>query len=360
MNMKFIYIHIILFCSLCLYACDQERYNSDNNIPEIPVPDLQSLKEAPYPIGAALGINNLKNKEEYRNTVLNEMTSITAENAMKMKFISLGRKQYNFEDGDYIVNFGQEHNLRVHGHTLIWSRSTPPDWIVNFEGDKEEWKALMKEYIQDVVGHFKGKVASWDVINEILNEDGTLFDCVWLRNIGPEYIELAFRYAHEADPDALLFYNDYGHEYSHARRYTVYHLTDSLARKGVPIHGIGLQMHTSINRSVNDLRYAIMAAGSTGLKIHVSELDVGVNPEKKADAVFTEELALKQQESYKAVAMAMSKLPEEQRFGITMWGVHDPSSWASTNPDWVLPFDSKYRKKPAYDGLLQGFYMLLQ
>lgn len=356
--MRNILFYIMIFCPFCFFACEKEKYDSDNSIPEMPMANIASLKEAPYPMGAALGINNLKNNAEYRNTVLKEMTSITAENAMKMNYISLGRKKYNFEDADYVVNFGVENNLRIHGHTLIWSRATPPAWIANFVGDKEEWKEMMKEYIQDVVGRYKGKVASWDVLNEILNDNGTLFDCIWLQKIGPEYIELAFRYAHEADPDAILFYNDYGHEYSHARRYTVYHLTDSLARKGVPIHGIGLQMHTHTNRPTSDIRYAIMAAGSTKLKIHVSELDISVNPDKKADAKFTEELALKQKESYRAAAKAMADLPAEQRFGITMWGVHDPSSWASRNPDWVLPFDDKFQRKPAYDGLLQGFYQL--
>lgn len=357
--MKNILLYMIFFLPFCFCACDQEKFDSDNSIPETPMANIATLKESPYPMGAALGINNLKNNVEYRNTVIKEMTSITAENAMKMNFISLGRKNYNFDDADYIVNFGVENKMRIHGHTLIWSRATPPAWITNFVGEKEDWKELMKEYIHDVVGRYKGKVASWDVVNEILNDDGTLFDCVWLKNIGPEYIELAFRYAHEADPDAILFYNDYGHEYSHARRYSVFHISDSLAKKGVPIHGIGLQTHTHTNRALSDLRYSIMSVSGTKLKIHVSELDVSVNPEKKANAVFTEELAEKQRAAYQAVAKAMADLPQEQRFGVTMWGVHDPSSWASKNPDWTLPFDDKFQRKPAYDGLLQGIYGLV-
>lgn len=353
--MKKIFIYISFLFALTLFACDKEEFNSDNSVPETPMVNIANLREAPYPIGAALNINTLKNNQEYRNTVIKEMSSVTGENAMKMNTISKGRKQYNFDDADYLVNFAQENKIRVHGHTLIWYKHTP-DWVANFTGSAEDWKTIMKEYIQDVVGRYKGKVASWDVVNEIINDNGTLRDCIWLQKIGPEYIELAFRYAHEADPNAVLFYNEYGHEYSHVRRYTVNHLADSLAKKGVPIHGIGLQMHTNINRSVEDLRYAVVAAAVTKLKVHVSELDIAVNPDKKADATFTDELALKQKESYRMVAKAMNDIPANQQFGITMWGMHDPSSWLSSNPDWALVFNSKFERKPAYDGFLQGFY----
>ncbi|MFV0536022.1 MAG: endo-1,4-beta-xylanase [Dysgonomonas sp.] len=350
--MKNILLYIAL--TIILTSCDKEKFDSDNSIQEPPKANIENLRQASYPIGAAININTLKNNTEYRNTIIKEMSSVTAENAMKMNTISIGRKQYNFDDADYLVNFAQENNLRVHGHTLIWYKHTPT-WVSNFIGTTEDWKTIMKEYIQDVVGRYKGKVASWDVVNEIINDNGTLRDCIWLQKIGPEYIELAFQYAHEADPDAILFYNDYGHEYSHSRRYTVNHISDSLAKKGVPIHGIGLQMHTNINRSVNDLRYAITAAAVTKLKVHVSEFDVAVNPDKKA-ITFTEDLALKQQESYRAAFKAMMDIPENQRFGVTMWGVHDPSSWLSVNPDWALPFNDKFERKPAYDGILQGIY----
>ncbi|WP_080905532.1 endo-1,4-beta-xylanase [Parabacteroides sp. Marseille-P3160] len=349
-----IFIYIPFFWVFIFSSCDKEEFNSDNGIIEPPTAHIENLRQAPYPIGAAINVNTLKNNSEYRNAVIKEMSSVTAENAMKMNTISEGRRQYNFEDADYLVNFAQENNMRVHGHTLIWYKHTP-GWISDFSGNTEEWKTIMKEYIQDVVGRYKGKVTSWDVVNEIIDDQGELRDCIWLQKIGPEYIELAFRYAHEADPDALLFYNDYGHEYSDTRRYAVNYIADSLAKKGVPIHGIGLQMHTNINRSVDDLRYAITAAAITKLKVHVSELDVAVNPEKK-NITFTTDLALKQKDSYRAVMKAMMDIPQDQQFGVTMWGVHDPSSWLSNNPDWALPFNNNFERKPAYEGILQGVY----
>lgn len=354
--MKSIYqnISIMLALGVMTFSCKKEDFNSDNSAPDYPSAAITSLKQAPYLIGAAINVNTLKNNANYRATVINEMSSVTAENAMKMNVISLGRKNYFWDDADYLVDFAVANKMRVHGHTLVWYKNIP-GWVTSFSGTAEDWKTIYKEYIQDVVGRYKGKIASWDVVNEIINDDGSLRDCIWLQKIGPQYIELAFQYAHEADPQAVLFYNDYGHEYSHARRLKAFTIADSLAKKGVPINGIGLQMHTNINRSLDDLRYAITAAAVTGLKIHVSELDVAVNPDKTLSA-FNNTVALKQQNSYRAVAKAMLDIPEEQRFGITMWGVHDPGSWLSANPDWALPFNSSFEKKPAYEGLLQGFY----
>lgn len=354
MKSTYWFIAAIAAIGLSATACKKENFNSDNGKPQYPAADIKNLREAPYKIGAAVNINTLKNNAAYRNLVITEMSSVTGENAMKMNNISRGRKSYFWDDADYLVNFATENNIRVHGHTLIWYKHTPT-WVSSFSGTKEDFKTIMKEYIQDVVGRYKGKVASWDVVNEIINDNGTLRDCIWLQKIGAEYIELAFQYAHEADPNAVLLYNDYGHEYSHARRSKAYHIADSLAKKNVPIHGLGLQMHTNINRAAADIRYAITAAAVTGLKVHVSELDIAVNPNNTLTA-FNETVALQQKELYRVAAEAMYDIPESQRFGITFWGVHDPSSWLAPNPDWALPFDNQFARKPAYDGLLQGFY----
>lgn len=351
MKTKNIFFSGLLAIALLGYtSCD-----SDDNAPGVkPDPStIASLQEAPYPVGAAVSINSLKNNERYRQTVIKEMSSLTGENAMKMNTISKGRKQYFWDDADYLVNFAQDNGKRVHGHTLIWYKHTP-SWVSNFSGSQEEWKTILKEYIQDVVGRYKGKVSSWDVVNEIATDEGKLRDCIWLQKIGPEYIELSFQYAHEADPDAILFYNDYGHEYSAKRRNFVRHLVDSFVVKKVPLHGIGIQMHTNINRSTADLRYAVTSAAVAKVKVHVSELDVAVNPDKK-DITFTEELAEKQRRVYYDVAKVMADIPEEYQYGITMWGVNDPGSWLSPNPDWALLFNDQYEKKAAYEGFVEGF-----
>lgn len=349
--MKNIYITLI---AVLLFSCANEDFNSDNGIPEYPKAEIETLREAPYTIGAAVNIAFLKSNIDYKNTLIKEMSSITTKNALTMNTVSVDRGQYNFNDVDYIVNFAQENNMYIHGHALI-DHENIPNWVLAFNGSKEDWKKLMQEYIQDIVKRYKDKITSWDVVNEVIDDKGTLRSCIWLQNIGPEYIELAFRYAHEADPKAVLFYNEYGHEYSHVRRYAVNHLADSLAKKGVPIHGIGLQMHTNTNRLTTDLRYAITAAAVTGLKIHVSELDVSVNPNKQ-NITFSDELATAQQECYRIITKTMMDIPAEQRFGVTICGIHDASSWLSGNPDWPLLFNDDFERKPAYDGILQGIY----
>lgn len=353
---KTLTVILFAFTITLLWACsDDDNTPNTNGNTELPKLDIANLREAPFKIGAAVSVNPLKNDTKYRDILIKEFSSITAENAMKMSVISKGKGQYNFTDADYIVDFAHQNNMRVHGHTLIWYRETP-SWITSFTGTKDDWKNLMKQYIQDVVTHFKGKVASWDVVNEVIMDDGTYRPCVWLTNIGTEYIELAFQYAHEADPDAILFYNEYGQEYSHAKNVAINKLVDELLAKNVPLHGIGLQMHTDINKLEDRIKYAIRAAAARNIQVHVSELDVSVNPENKADVTFTDALAKKQQDIYRYITQGMMGIPQGLQFGITMWGVTDQYSWRYNSPDWVLPFSDKYERKSAYDGFLQGFY----
>ena len=346
------------FLSLILtaYSCD-----SDDNDPvidgntELPTLNIDNLRQSPVKMGAAVNISALKNDTEYRDLLIKEVSSITAENAMKMDAMSLGKGIYNFTDADYMVDFALENDMRVHGHTLIWHQALP-GWVNSFSGNKEAWKAMMKEYIQDVMTHFKGKVASWDVVNEVLLDDGTMRPTVWLQNIGPEYIQLAFEYAHEADPTAILFYNEYGQEYSHTKQVAINNLVDDLLSKGVPVHGIGLQMHTNIYADEIRLKYSLRAAAARNLLVHISELDVAVNPDETPDLVFTDELAKKQQDVYRYATQGMMEVPTAQQFGITFWGITDKYSWLTEKHDWGLPFDENYQKKPAYTGILQGLY----
>lgn len=355
MNLKKIAL-FALFLSLANTSCSKDDDNGPKGPVELPKLDIASLREAPVKMGAAVDIASLKNNAEYRALVIREFSSLTGENAMKMDALSTGQGTYKWDDADYLVSFAAENGMRVHGHTLIWYRTTPY-WVEAFQGDAEAWKAMMKQYIQDVVGHFRGKVASWDVVNEVMNDDGTMRDCIWREKIGDEYVELAFQYAHEADPDALLFYNEYGQDYSYLKNQKVCEYVKGLIEKGVPVHGIGLQMHTHAAQTEQHLKYAVRSAAATGLKVHVSELDVAVNPDKKPEiAAFTDSLATAQQATYRYVAQAMNEIPAEQAFGITTWGVVDTHSWLTDSPDWPLIFDGEYRKKPAYDGLLEGFY----
>jgi len=358
-------IFLLFFTAIIVFSisCEREVFDSDNSQPSNPNNDT-TLLSSPYPFGVAITMNQLKTNAKYRDIIIKEIQSITAENAMKMGNLSKGRNQYFWEDADYIVDFAEQYKKRVHGHALIWykqSTNAMPEWVVNFQGNKDEWKQIMKEYIHTVVGRYKGRIESWDVVNEAIGDNGQFrpaSECVWTRNIGvPEYIDWAFQCAHEADPDALLFYNDYGNEYSQARRTAVNNLIAGMKERGVPIHGIGMQMHTHINRPLPDIRLAINTALETGLKIHISELDIAVNPNNNANITFTQELSKLQAYHYKMIAKYMKDLPADRRHGITTWGVADPNSYKFNNPDWPLLFDLNYNKKPAYFAAIEGFNM---
>lgn len=362
MKKKYIFLLVLAVCFIGLTSCNNEYLYTEPNNPVTTRTDTsESLKDSPFPFGLAVSVNYLKNDECYKEIVKGEVTRISTENAMKMNVISRGRKEYNWIDPDYIVGFAHNNNLKIHGHTLLWYRQTP-QWIANFKGEKEDWIEIMKEYIFDVVGRYKGKVSSWDVINEVINDNGEVYEKngsnenLWMKNIGIEYIDLAFHFAHEADPDALLFYNEYGYEYSQSRRKGVNELVNSLKKRGVPIHGIGLQMHTNINHPISDLRNSIiMLADSTKLQVHISELDVSLNPKHDPALKLTDELLKRQQVHYCEIVKAMNRIPKEQQFGITCWGVIDSSSYMAPNPDWPLLFDNYYQKKPAYQGVIEGF-----
>jgi endo-1,4-beta-xylanase len=310
----------------------------------------------PFPFGAAVNISLLKNNIAYRATVIKEYNSLTAESVMKTAALHPQENTYNFTDADYLVDFAKQSNKRVHGHTLIWYKSLPA-WITNFQGDSAAWENLLKTHIQTIVARFKGKVASWDVVNEAFEDDGTLRNSIWLQKLGPDYIARCFQYAHEADPDALLFYNDYGHEYGPTKRTAILNLVNSLKTRGVPINGIGMQMHTRYNMTESNWTTAINTAAQTGLKVHLSELDISMNPDNNLSLTFTAALAETQAQKYLYIVKAYNAIPKAQQFGITNWNVSDADTWITGNynrPDWPLPFDASYNRKAAYQGILDG------
>lgn len=355
--MKNIFLGTVLIC-VALISCSNNENVTEQDSNEIPKLEISSLKEAPLIFGAAIDINQLRTEEKYGLTLKTEFSSISPENAMKMDVISTGNGTYKFEDADEIVKFAHDNNMRVHGHTLIWHRSVP-NWVNKFVGTKEEWKELMRKYITDVVSHYKGKLASWDVVNEAVTDEGQLRENIWLNNIGEEYIELAFRYAHEADPDAVLFYNDYGQEYSTAKIQRMVELLKSLKEKNVPVHGVGFQYHINLNTNERIVEYGLRAISSLNLKIHISELDIAVNQEKKEDFVFSEEIQEKQRVKYRNIVKTyMQIVPKDLQYGITTWGIYDGDSWLieQNGSDYPLLFDVNYNKKLAYQGVLEGLY----
>jgi endo-1,4-beta-xylanase len=316
---------------------------------------LGLYKKAGFPVGVAVDVSKLMRDAEYRNLVVSEFNSITAEQSMKASMIHPGKDNYNFSETDFLIDFCSQHNMRLHGHTLVWYKGIPK-WMEKFKGDKNAWDVLLKDHIQTVVGHCRGKVKSWDVLNEAFNDDGTLRDNIWLKNMGPEYIEKSFRYAAEADPEALLFYNDFDLESRPEKLKEVLAYFKKLRSKGVKIDGIGMQMHISITFPyVTDINLAAMQIEDSGFSVHYSELDVTVV--KTGKLWMMNKHVLKTQENrIREVVAGYKKLRPQSRFGITMWGLSDGDSWLYDKNDHDRPllFDTRYKVKPAYCGFLSG------
>lgn len=351
------YLTLTLAISLILsIGCAKTDHTSIKPPVVDPPTSTGTLKEMPFPFGAAVNASILRSNTQYKALVVKEFSSITAENAMKFGTVHPAENTYSYTDADEIVALAQANGKRIHGHTLNWYKSLP-SWVTNFQGDTQAWENLLKTHIQTVVGHFKGKVVSWDVVNEAFEDDGTYRNSIWVQKLGTDYIARAFQYANQADPDALLFYNDYGHEYSATKRTAILNLVNNLKNRGIPIHGIGLQMHTRYNQTDANITSAITSAAATGLKVHISELDVALNPDNVASLTYTASLADQQAAKYKFIVKTYFSIPKAQQFGITTWNVTDADSWIPaeySRPDWPLPFDRNYARKAAYQGILDG------
>jgi endo-1,4-beta-xylanase len=356
---------ILLFLGSLLLAqsCKKKSTPNPNTGPEATLKGTAS-----FPMGSAITSYSLQNGYLYQGTLLTEYNSVTPDYELKFDQIEPQQGQVNYAIADYLVNFAVQNHLRFHAHNLIWHQALPA-WVVSFKGDSLAWENLFKTHIEGEAAHYKGQVASWDVVNEAIrddngqlrNQDGTPGDgtgSIWRQHLGPDYIARAFQYAHEADPNALLFYNDYGQEWTTVKLDSIIALVTGLKNRGIPIAGVGMQLHTDINVDTAGITTALKRLAGTGLKVHVSELDISVNPGSNPNAVFTTALQLQQAALYQFIAQTYkASVPAAQRYGITTWEFCDADSWIPAfyhRKDWPLPFDTAFKKKPAYYGLLNG------
>lgn len=316
--------------------------------PELP-PSTDTLRAAAVArnlrIGAAVQAG-LLNEARYGGTVAREFSYLTAEYEMKWGAIEATRGTSDFGAGDAIVSFARGQGMDVKGHTLLWHQSLPA-WVSGLPAS--DLRAAVATHIRDVAGHFRGRVHAWDVVNEAVSEDGSgLRDTVFRQKLGDGYIADAFRLAREADPGALLFYNDYGGEGSGAKSNRIYDLVRTLLADGVPIDGVGLQMHVSANSRPGDGSIAanMQRLAGLGLRVHISEMDVKVN----GVAGTTAQKLEAQKAAYKSIVAVC--LAEPRCEAITFWGVSDAHTWISG--DTPLLFDAQYAAKPAYSGVLDA------
>ncbi len=315
-----------------------------------------------FPIGVAVKPSDLKNAE--KSLILQQFNSITAENAMKMGPLQPGENRYFWPLADSIVEFGLAHKMKVRGHCLVWHTQTPR-WLFKDSIGNTVSKALLlnrlKKHINTVVSRYRGKIYAWDVVNEVIADDTSYFRKSPLFTIaGEDFIENAFRYAHEADPKAILFYNDYNTE-NPVKREKIYQMLKKLLAKGVPIHGVGLQAHWSVSTpSRAELEKSIELFSSLGLQIQFTELDISVytgrqggqlitGEKSTSTAVFTPEMEQKQLEKYQMVFEVFRKY-KKQITGVTFWNLSDKYSWLDGRgrKNFPLLFDTELKPKKAF------------
>jgi endo-1,4-beta-xylanase len=314
-------------------------------------------------LGAAVLPKPLKEDPEYSVTLSREFNAVVVEHHLKWTPLChmqpgpfpdetpsdrLGR--YDFHHADQVVDWAISQGMKVKGHVLCWHVTTP-DFVSAFEAP--ELAKQLKQHIFTVMGHYRGRISMWDVVNEALAPDGTLADNIFLQKLGPSYIEDCFRWAHEADPDAFLIYNDNKVEGTgNSKSDGFYELLADLKAKGVPVHGAGLQAHfnaggTGRSRppTPSKVKEQIARLGKLGLRVNISEMDVRVSklPPEVRDVA--------QKQIYRDIIAAA--LTEPAFDGLWLWGFTDKHTWVTHfyYDDEPLVFDEDYLRKEAYYGL---------
>lgn len=342
----------------CQPARDVEPYKQQMQPPSYaPIPSVTSLRELASSQGRFIGVAavpELLKDPDYRQLLADEFNMVTPETAMKWEIIHPQPNQYDFSLGDQLVDFARQHNMSVRGHVLVWDLQIPR-WVTQAERTRSEWVNILCVHIKTVVGHYKGVIYAWDVVNEGVNDDGTLRNTFWMERIGPEYIAMAFQWTRETDPSARLFYNDNGGEGLNPKSQAIYTLAQEMIQQSIPIDGVGLQLHTDLYQSPpsSDLAANIQRLTDLGLEVHITEMDVRLQNSTEPEPV---KLAA-QAEVYRQ-AISTCLVFTRCRAFIT-WGLTDRYSWIpgwTGNPDAPLLFDSNGAPKPAYKAVREAFF----
>jgi endo-1,4-beta-xylanase len=348
--------------------------------PSAQTQSLKSLYKEKFVVGAAINLFQIFEQDDRGTPIINrEFNSIAPENILKWALVHPQPDRYDFAAGDRYVEYGLKHKLFIVGHCLVWHNQTPK-WVFQDEkGNPLTRDALLKrmhDHIATVVGRYKGKINSWDVVNEALNEDGTMRQTPWLKIIGEDYIEKAFEYAHEADPKAELYYNDFSLE-NEPKRNGAIDLIKKLQAKGIPIAGVGLQDHDTLEWPTAEQEDSTISAfESLGLKVSISELDITVLPSPNKGGTADVTATAKAQQALNPYTNGLPESVQQQLakryadlFGVfikhrgiervTFWGVTDGDSWLNDWPvrgrtNYPLLFDRNGVPKPAFTAVVDA------
>lgn len=334
-------------------------------------PTLKDVFKDKFLIGTAMNTWQVAGLDTAaQNVVKKHFSAIVAENCMKAEEIHPEKDRYNFAAADSLVAFGEANGITVTGHTLIWHSQCPRWFWFDENGElvsPEVLKEHMREHIHTVVGRYKGRIKGWDVVNEAIVEDGSYRKSPFYRILGEEFIPLAFQYAHEADPDAELYLNDYGMNVP-GRRDTYVKIIKDLQARGLRIDAIGMQGHMGMDYpSFDEFEESLLAYAGTGIKVMITELDMSALPSVNFSANITDTVAFR-----KSLNPYTEELPDsasqewnnrmkdvfnlflkhaDKITRVTAWGVTDKDSWKNDFPvkgrtDYPLLFDRNYEPKP--------------
>jgi endo-1,4-beta-xylanase len=341
---------VAMAIACAIAACGSDRAPAAPGSPSAPpIPPTDSLKNAGASLGRLVGTavqSGLLSQAQYSAVASREFNYLTAEYQMKWNVIEPNRGTRDFGPGDMIAGYAASQGMRVKGHTLLWHGATP-SWVNALSAD--DLRSAVEQHIRAVLSHYRGRIHAWDVVNEAVADNGaSLRDTVFRQKLGDRYIADAFRIAREADPSALLFYNDYGGEGTNAKADRIYALLQDLLANGVPIDGVGLQMHISATGRPSDAAIAanMRRLAALGLIVHISEMDVRVNDSGGTDQIRLEA----QRAAYHDVVRVCVLEPRCE--AITFWGFTDAHTWLTG--DRPLLFDAAYQPKPAYTGVLEA------
>jgi endo-1,4-beta-xylanase len=364
---------------LLLLGMTGARVGAEESEPPYPT-TLRDAAPEGFRIGTAVSDTALQNDAQYRAVLAREFNSVTAENVMKWQTLQPQRGQFNFAPGDRLVKFAEDNDMDVYGHVLVW-HSQLPGWVTSGNFSADELRQILKTHIQTVVRHYKGRISRWDVVNEAVADGGGMRSSVFYNTLGESFIADSIRWAHEADPDAELFINDYNVDFmtGNAKSTTYYELAQRLVAQGVPLTGMGFQGHLSVNgyysssrEPVNPIDMAANARRFTdlGLKVAITEADVGMPlPDAGTDALVTAtQLAQFGSRSVRLSAQAYvySAMVETCLHAggpgcdtFTVWGFTDNHSWIPQHrTGWggATLFDTAYQPKAAYHQMLAALH----
>ncbi|RXK55882.1 endo-1,4-beta-xylanase [Oleiharenicola lentus] len=342
-----------------------------------PPATLKQAFEDDFLVGVALGRMESFDAAE-RALLVREFNVVTSENQLKPGRVQPQEGVFTFGDGEALVSFAEQHGLPMIGHTLAWHQVTP-DWFF-LDGDKPASRELalqrLRAHIHAVVGHFKGRIKGWDVVNEGIADERDEREYLrrnkWQQVVGDDYIAKAFEYAHEADPGAELYFNDYGNEYPHKRERTIRLIRDLQAR-GLRVDGIGMQLHLQLDRiPFDEIDRSLTAFRELGVKVMITELDLDLIERKVwgADTAQREEptesnlgwavappdLLQRQADQY-ARLFALLRKHRDIVDRVTFWNLHDGKSWLNNWPvkgriNHPLLFDRALQPKPAFQAVM--------